>query len=58
MKNHVVLQLVKYLWITILDRHLPTRELNEIINEPSQLIFDAAEVGNFGFLSELLSVYT
>jgi len=57
MKNLVVLQLVKYLWTTILDRHLSKPELYEIINQPSQLIFDAAEVGNFGFLSELISVY-
>jgi hypothetical protein len=57
MKNHVVFQLVKYLWTTILDKHYGKPELNEIINHPSQLIFDAAEVGNFGFLSELISVY-
>lgn len=58
MKNHVVFQLVKFLWTTILEKHYSSKEeLNKILNEPSQLIFDAAEVGNFGFLSELLSVY-
>ncbi|RHN73348.1 putative ankyrin repeat-containing domain, PGG domain-containing protein [Medicago truncatula] len=58
MKNHVVFQLVKFLWTTILDRHYTSKdELNEIINKPSQLIFDAAEVGNFGFLSELISAH-
>ncbi|CAJ2637730.1 unnamed protein product [Trifolium pratense] len=57
MKNHVVFQLVKYLWTTILDKHYGKPELDEIINHPSRLIFDAAEVGNFGFLSELISVY-
>jgi hypothetical protein len=58
MKNHVVFQLVKFLWTTILEKHYSSKpELNEIINEPSQLIFDAAEVGNFEFLSELISVY-
>ena len=54
----MVFQLVKFLWTTILEKHYPSKkELNKIINEPSQLIFDAAEVGNFGFLSELISVY-
>ncbi|RHN73362.1 putative ankyrin repeat-containing domain-containing protein [Medicago truncatula] len=57
MKNHVVFQLVKFLWTTILDQHYPPEELHKIINQPSQLIFDAAEVGNYGFLSELISVY-
>ncbi|RHN73353.1 putative ankyrin repeat-containing domain-containing protein [Medicago truncatula] len=55
LKNHMVFQFVKFLWTTILDRHYSSKELNEIINEPSQLIFDAAEVGNFWFLSELIS---
>jgi len=58
MKNHVVLQLVKFLWTMILEKHHSSKEeLDKIINHPSQLIFDAAEDGNFGFLSELISVY-
>ncbi|KEH37402.1 uncharacterized protein [Medicago truncatula] len=58
MKSHIVFQLVKFLWTTILEKHYSSKvELNKIINEPSQVIFDAAEVGNFGFLSELISVY-
>jgi len=51
----VVLQLVKFLWTTILEKRCSTEELKEIKNEPSQLIFDAANVGNYGFLSELIS---
>ncbi|KAI5446175.1 hypothetical protein KIW84_014144 [Lathyrus oleraceus] len=58
MKNLVVFQLVKFLWTTILDKYYYSdAELRKIRNEPSQLIFDAAKVGNFGFLSELISGY-
>ena len=58
MKSHVVFQLVKFLWTTILDRHYTSKEeLHNIIDKPSRLIFDAAEVGNFGFLSELISAH-
>ncbi|RHN73349.1 putative ankyrin repeat-containing domain, PGG domain-containing protein [Medicago truncatula] len=58
LKNHMVFQLVKFLWTTILERYYSSKkELNEIINKPSQLIFDAAEIGNFGFLSELISAH-
>ncbi|CAI8589973.1 unnamed protein product [Vicia faba] len=58
MKNQVVFQLVKFLWTTILDKYYYLEpELRKIRNEPSQLIFDAAKVGNFGFLSELISGY-
>jgi hypothetical protein len=53
----VVFQLVKFLWTTIVNKYCGKNELKEIINYPSQLIFDAAEVGNFRFLSELVSVY-
>ena len=54
----MVFQLVKFLWTTILERYYSSKkELNEIINEPSQLIFDAAEVGKVGFLSELISAH-
>ncbi|CAI8589972.1 unnamed protein product [Vicia faba] len=58
MKKHVVFQLVKFLWTTIVARYYHSKlELGKIRNEPSQLIFDAAKVGNFGFLSELISGY-
>ncbi|KAK2395298.1 ankyrin repeat-containing protein ITN1 [Trifolium repens] len=56
-KNEVVFQLVEFLWTTIVNKYCRKNELKEIINYPSQLIFDAAEVGNFRFLSELVSVY-
>jgi len=56
MNKLVIFQLVNHLWKTILRR----KTLNEaiaIISEPFQLLFDAAEVGNFGFLSELISAH-
>ncbi|KAG5116623.1 hypothetical protein JHK84_042736 [Glycine max] len=56
MKKHVMFQLVNFLWKTIL-RHKDHSEAFRIISVPSQLLFDAAEVGNFGFLSELISAY-
>ena len=49
-------QLVKYLWEKIL-RHKSISEVIEIISEPYQALFDAAEVGNFEFLSELISAH-
>ncbi|KAE9594295.1 putative ankyrin repeat-containing domain, PGG domain-containing protein [Lupinus albus] len=57
MKQHVILQLVNFLWKTILSKKHSKKEIRDIISEPSQLLFDAAEVGNFGFLSELISAY-
>jgi len=54
MKSLVIFQLVNHLWKTIL-RHKTIREAIKIISEPYQVLFDAAEVGNFGFLSELIS---
>ncbi|OIV95571.1 hypothetical protein TanjilG_30538 [Lupinus angustifolius] len=57
MKQHVILQLVNFLWKTILSKKHSKKEIRDMISEPSQLLFDAAEVGNFGFLSELISAY-
>lgn len=57
MKQHVYLQLVNFLWNTILDNIESRRDIIAIISQPSQLLFDAAKVGNFGFLSELISSY-
>ena len=57
MKQQVVLQLVKFLWKTILRRSKSKANIINIISQPSQVLFDAAEVGNFGFLSELISAY-
>ncbi|XP_058752223.1 uncharacterized protein LOC131625378 [Vicia villosa] len=57
-RKAVVFQLVKFLWTTILDKHKNSKdELKKIRNEPSKLIFDAAKVGNFELLSELVSGY-
>ena len=50
------LQLVRGLWKEILVR-LPNLEVNKLINRPSRLLFEAAEVGNFQFLVELISTY-
>ena len=57
MKQQVVLQLVNFLWNTILGEYYSKSEIIKIISEPSQLLFAAAEYGNFGFLSELISAY-
>ncbi|KAH1041608.1 hypothetical protein GLYMA_09G054100v4 [Glycine max] len=54
--KHVMFQLVNFLWKKILQ-HKDHSEAMRIISEPSQLLYDAAEVGNFGFLSELISAY-
>jgi len=54
MKKVVTFQLVKYLWQTIL-RCKSLLEAIRIISDPYQALFDAASVGNFGFLSELIS---
>ncbi|XP_052732758.1 uncharacterized protein LOC108321055 isoform X2 [Vigna angularis] len=56
MEKQVTFQLVKYLWENIL-LNKKISEVIRIISEPYQAIFDAAEVGNFGFLSELISAY-
>ncbi|KAL1321042.1 hypothetical protein HN51_065762 [Arachis hypogaea] len=56
MKQEVVYQLVKSLWRTICNNFTEDGIIN-IISEPCQPIFAAAEVGNFGFLSELISGY-
>lgn len=57
MKQHVFLQLVNFLWNTLLENIDSKSKILDIISEPSHLLFDAAEVGNFGFLSELISAY-
>ncbi|KAK7411653.1 hypothetical protein VNO78_03088 [Psophocarpus tetragonolobus] len=56
MKQQVIFQLVNFLWKTILRRK-DLLEAIRIISEPSQVLFDAAEEGNFGFLSELISAH-
>lgn len=57
MKQHVFLQLVNFLWNTLLENIDSKSKILDIISEPSHLLFDAAEVGNFGFLSELISAH-
>ncbi|TKY72699.1 Ankyrin repeat-containing protein [Spatholobus suberectus] len=57
MKRDVFLQLVNFLWNTILDNIDSYDKIVDIIDEPFQLLFNAAVAGNFGFLSELLSAH-
>ncbi|XP_062097002.1 uncharacterized protein LOC133802666 isoform X2 [Humulus lupulus] len=52
-KENQALQLVRGLWNEILVR-LPNLEVNKLINRPSSLLFEAAELGNFHFLIELI----
>ncbi|XLR19094.1 hypothetical protein HN51_065775 [Arachis hypogaea] len=57
MKQQVVFQLVKKLWSKILKEESSMREIFETPKVLFQLLFAAVEVGNFGFLSEILSAY-
>ncbi|XP_015959867.2 uncharacterized protein LOC107483765 [Arachis duranensis] len=57
MKQQVVFQLVKKLWSIILEEKSSMREIFETLRDRFQLLFAAVEVGNFGFLSEILSAY-
>ncbi|XLT90579.1 hypothetical protein HN873_012254, partial [Arachis hypogaea] len=57
MKRQVIFQLVKFLWQTFIFKSSSKDEIFEFIRNPSHLLFDAAKVGNFGFLSELISAY-
>ncbi|WVZ21328.1 hypothetical protein V8G54_008650 [Vigna mungo] len=56
MRKHVTFQLVKHLWDNILLKK-SISEVILIISEPYQALFDAAETGNFGFLSEVISAH-
>ncbi|KAJ1423239.1 Ankyrin repeat [Sesbania bispinosa] len=55
MKDTSILNLIKRMWDIIL--FLDDTTMMETITEPSQVIFIAAEVGNFEFLSVILSTY-
>ncbi|RDY10671.1 Ankyrin repeat-containing protein, partial [Mucuna pruriens] len=55
MKEPAVLKLTKRMWDIFLT--LDDSELMDAIREPSQVIFIAAEVGNFEFLSVIMSTY-
>ncbi|MED6163478.1 hypothetical protein PIB30_080298 [Stylosanthes scabra] len=56
MTQQAVYQLVKKLW-SIICNNFTKEEIIEIVSVPYHPIFTAAEVGNFGFLSELVSAY-
>ncbi|KAK7290030.1 hypothetical protein RIF29_04146 [Crotalaria pallida] len=55
-KNAPLLKLIKRMW-NIFLMELDDAALMDAIREPSQVIFIAAEVGNFEFLSVVLSTY-
>lgn len=48
------LQLVGSLWGVLLNLVGCTETLRIIINQPSQITFDATEIGNFPFVAELI----
>ncbi|XP_031251612.1 uncharacterized protein LOC116109525 [Pistacia vera] len=54
-KSNQALQLVSCLWEEILKRD--DLELTSLLGKPSQLSFDAAKLGNFEFLAELIGYY-
>ncbi|KAJ0018395.1 hypothetical protein Pint_12341 [Pistacia integerrima] len=54
-KSNQALQLVSCLWEEILKRD--DLELTSLLGKPSQLSFDAAKLGNFEFLAELIGCY-
>ncbi|XP_050369060.1 ankyrin repeat-containing protein ITN1-like [Argentina anserina] len=54
-QTNEALQLVRRLWEDILkDEH---EDVMKLINYPSNLLFDAAELGNYEFLSALINYY-
>ncbi|KAL5577485.1 hypothetical protein UlMin_019184 [Ulmus minor] len=55
LKKSVALQLVQSLWKKIL--YLPDDDIMTLIGHPTELLFDAAKVGNFEFLAELINSY-
>jgi len=54
----LALQLVRCLWNTLLALDCPEIQMIRVINEPSQVIFIAAEVGNSEILTELIISYS
>lgn len=55
--NNVGRELVEKIWNGILNSVDSELAMREMISEPSQLLFDAAKVGNFGFLAQLMNSY-
>ncbi|KAM6575106.1 hypothetical protein CsatA_023433 [Cannabis sativa] len=55
-KCNQALQLVKHIWKEILVC-LPNVEVHNLISTPTRLLFEAAELGNYQFLVELLGLY-
>ncbi|KAK7329323.1 hypothetical protein VNO77_23481 [Canavalia gladiata] len=57
MKPTPFLQLVGCLWSMLLDQDYTETEMRTFISHPSQITFDATEVGNFHFVAELMRSY-
>jgi len=57
MKATPFVQLVECLWSMLLDQYFDETELRSFISHPSQITFDASEVGNFEFLATLMRSY-
>ncbi|XP_061373855.1 uncharacterized protein LOC133316151 isoform X2 [Gastrolobium bilobum] len=57
MKQTPYLQLVGCLWSILLNHDYTETEMSRFISQPSQITFDATEVGNFHFLAELMRSY-
>ncbi|KAK7413004.1 hypothetical protein VNO78_04815 [Psophocarpus tetragonolobus] len=53
----LALQLVRCLWQTLLSLDCTEKQMKRVICEPFQVIFIAAEVGNFEILAELIRSY-
>ncbi|KAK7303888.1 hypothetical protein RJT34_14806 [Clitoria ternatea] len=54
MKETPFLQLVGCLWSMLGDQHYNETEMRAFISLPSQMTFDATEIGNFHFVAELM----
>lgn len=57
MKTTPFVQLVECLWNKLLQQDYDETELRSFINLPSQITFDATQVGNFRFVATLMRSY-
>jgi len=57
MKATPFVELVERLWRILFDQDYDETELRAFISHPSQITFDAAQVGNFEFLDTLMRSY-
>lgn len=57
MKTTPFVQLVECLWNKLLQQDYDETEMRSFINLPSQITFDATQVGNFQFVAALMRSY-